>query len=657
MPTGFGLRRSSESDNVLSARAQFEAISSNLRELDAGVLTIGKNHEEFLDAQELASGNQASNAERERAARANARIQAYDVREVAYTRAQRHAMTMFDDIDLNRCNQGDVFKTIPEALRRAEVKLDFYRDRLDLVLPMIEDGFMVQDGQGTTMVNVHKLQLLTQQRSRKDKSLQQAVRLNMPMEEGQGRVAFLNADTSALAQQLALLALAPESTSMQSPEQRAEHFVELGQRRDQRITSVKSRGKTQTQDRRAALLEDQFRKADRKENASRHRTLLVWMACIMACESIHAMLRRWRAFKGKRSSLQDGFELVIVKGSAGKTIDPNTLKKLSDGQGSSFENCLFRKLRTEEKEARSKLGLSKWFLLLRVIRFCHRIKRKVVLDRSAAIIKDIIEASWRGAAMRYRIKRYHSTVVWLQNELRQALEFRDVLIRTVYIPATFEAETWVLGEVLGVPSDKLQMQVQQLMKSFSPQLSTSAARSSRKAEPMGHRKTGPRASVVAGLAQAPAPRGTVDGEALAGGDLVSARKSVLATGGGKAARGSILAAQRNQAPESHLTKMMKKYRLNDELREMVAKKLMRENVSRWWLKYTAHKAEKREFHNAMNFWLKEVIPLGKMGQDDWPPFPRDPVPVRPELNKVDKKIALQFVKAALKQTQVGVLLS
>eukprot|EP00913_Durusdinium_trenchii_P017820 g16745.t1 len=60
-------------------------------------------------------------------------------------RTQRLALRQFEEIDAGRLDPQSVFSRISGADKRVKVKLHYFRDRSDLVLPVIEDRYIMHD--------------------------------------------------------------------------------------------------------------------------------------------------------------------------------------------------------------------------------------------------------------------------------------------------------------------------------------------------------------------------------------------------------------------------------------------------------------------------------------------------------------------------------
>ena len=113
----------------------------DVEQISSRLAAVRRNHLQFL------SGEVPSQEEAEPAPVKikHARPAAMSAESHELTRSQRMAQRRFYDIDMGKLDAQSVFETVAAIPDRVTTKLNFFRDRLDLVLPAIEERFVVRD--------------------------------------------------------------------------------------------------------------------------------------------------------------------------------------------------------------------------------------------------------------------------------------------------------------------------------------------------------------------------------------------------------------------------------------------------------------------------------------------------------------------------------
>lgn len=640
------------------------------------------------------------------------------------SKAQQTAMKRFIDIDEGRADRNSVFRQIPNNSHRVMAKVEFYRERSDLVLPRIEDQFMKEDVQsGSPIVDICRLNMLESDRNSSKGSVIASARgprkrpmtqnwqrgcqtarafypsssssSHLPVAEygkssalvecglapiSERRHYLLTADlgkgeansmmgASTLSHVSSKLTLSP-SASLESLQRRAEYFAELGQIRDLHIEHVRDTAREQAKTWRHTVLDEIEKKASRKDVANRHRTLFTW---VMLAMGTRAMVRNWQSFltvyrQMKEAAEKEETSLVREGSRRIRFFDEDAhLAGIVDHLPIHCRKVVVRAVTKswsrEVSRKCSQHAFRNWCHVLRLVRFCVILLRRVRLNHYAEMIKHCIEACWRGYRIRASMKIYLQQVKLLQNGMRACVKLRRHIRTFIFLPMVWEAETYILGEIIGMPQLALEREIdvhraiwdprarmleaQSLSnrrfnwtsKEFVPGRRTKERIELRKFDIVGGR----RKSVK--LAK-PTPNLPPKGNE----SLQSNRRRVALQDIQKAG----LSAMQNRTPHP-MMKLIDKYRLPHDLRESVGKALLRESTERWYIKYQDYGHDLIAFRKTWHRWRLDVAALGPSNRHLWPPVPL--FPAYPcELMKVDQQTLRAKVTLYLKQTQAGQLL-
>jgi len=100
---------------------------------------------------------------------------------------------------------------------------------------------------------------------------------------------------------------------------------------------------------------------------------------------------------------------------------------------------------------------------------------------------------------------------------------------------------------------------------------------------------------------------------------------------------------------------MEQYRLEEEVKEKLVRKVWKQNHERWWNAYKVYKVALKEAVTDWHSWRLSVQAIGPKYRDLWPPVPV--MPGQPyEITKVDKKSLRQKVLKKLRRTTASKIL-
>merc|ERR1712203_251111 len=78
----------------------------------------------------------------------------------------------------------------------------------------------------------------------------------------------------------------------------------------------------------------------------------------------------------------------------------------------------------------------------------------------AEVIKNFIDATWRGYQVRASMKAFLHQVKVVQKAFRTSFKLRRFIRTYIYLPAVWEAETAILGGVVGIPKQALRLELE-----------------------------------------------------------------------------------------------------------------------------------------------------------------------------------------------------
>lgn len=263
------------------------------------------------------------------------------------------------------------------------------------------------------------------------------------------------------------------------------------------------------------------------------------------------------------------------------------------------------------------------------------------MNTCAEMIKDSVHTGWRGYRIRASMKDYLQKMKKLQSGMRNCIALRKHIREHILLPMVWEAETIILGEVVGMPHSVMEHELDVHRRAWDPKLRFIEARQMSHARYNWANKTGNTGRRKSDASDMPSAATAFPG----------AKKLCSRTSRG---RNSSLEKGPNRIAHPMMG-LINQYRLSKDLRREVVEATLRENLDRWFLKYREYKEEGIRFQKNWANWRLEVQALGLANRSMWPPCPIFPI-FPYELVKVDPKVLQARVKAALKRTAAGQLL-
>jgi hypothetical protein len=415
------------------------------------------------------------------------------------TKAQRRAISQFDDIDAGEASVTSVLEQIPDNNLRIMARIEFYRDRSDLVLPPIEENFLnIDKATGSQVVDVARLRSLPScnksgngGRPRALPSGNKSARQVFPRElvvcpqvpctaremyqeevqTSQPQSDYFSTTFPALSHVSSTHTLSP-SSSMESLHQRAARLYAQGQIRDRRIQIARDTAREQSTASRHELFDRLQQKSLRKTIAGRDKTLMTWMVLAMATDT---MARVWKSFVTLnaavketarieedalvRRGIQDISDMRLSQGRLGSLTEECT-RKLVPNSRRTLHRAISRRWHEDVEIRCRNHAYHHWCYALRVCRFIAILHRKIRLNNYAEIIKDLINSSWRGYRIRASMKCFMLKVRHLQIGMRSCVQLRSHIRNFVMLPMLWQIETTILGKLIGMPQSVLEQELE-----------------------------------------------------------------------------------------------------------------------------------------------------------------------------------------------------
>lgn len=669
-----------------ATRMKLDELLQDLDDCDANVALVSGRHRLFNPETRKTSPKPEEKATSERPRR-SARAMA--------SRALERAALQFDAVDEGKLERGTVFEEVPPGHQRLDVKLEFFRDRTEMVLPPIESKFMCRDRQsGCHIVDVMKLRaqqknpmaVLSCEASADDmprpqsnpprspfqrRSLPHSARQMGPRPCVNSRVLpALLSEGGRLEEQCSTLSKYPStktlsmstSASMESLLERAARLQECGKVRDLYAASVRNTERGMLSDRRLMQLDELQQKALRKTSATRQRLWGTWMAAALAMETF---IRLWKSFKmvyAVRNEvpglLADAKSSQPSSGNAGELLWKHALAKvnmpssLSPLSRKQLMRSFTERLSKEAYGERRSLAQKNCGKLVYATRFIGKLLLQLRMHRSAALIVHFIQASWRGYSTRSNVKYYMRHIRLIQRSFRFACRIREYVCQYIILPSLWQVETELLGKTIKLPKVALAnileaqtriLDVQQRI--VEVQQMSNWRRLFLMARPAQEGCPQEMASVHARCSNAEQMLQTAHQDIL---DSICRSRCCTVTSTGKAVPmpGAARQGLRTRATHPMMDKVDKR-RLPTELRQQVVRFIYRENRERFWVRYKHYKAEKLRFKQGWDNWRISATVLGPGQKAAWPPYP--PLPRYPyEITTLNMQQLRKTVHSLLK---------
>ncbi|CAK9033829.1 unnamed protein product [Durusdinium trenchii] len=562
-------------------------------------------------------------------------------------RTQRLALRQFEEIDAGRLDPQSVFSRISGADKRVKVKLHYFRDRSDLVLPVIEDRYIMHDPKRDCfLVDLSLLQSecssLSARTPRKHVSSTgrldeddmsfvpeadhvgashaQAVELSVEPSSHQAVSRFDSQRTR------------PSERSVQTAEQRALRLIRAARIRDERISICQHNVRNAELEWRLNHLQMSQQRDRRKQLASAQRILFSWVVVASATQFMQTELLKSRWLKAARS--HNFGDHYATRSRAHWQRAKNLVHKSVLESSKNMRD--FRKV-LHLRATRSKAAWQRWDHLMRIIKFITRLRVRFKFNRYADAIKQFIESSWRGMRFRSKVGVYLANVRVLQRAVRAAHRFRQNVKLYIFAPTLWELETQLLGQKLKahLPKDYTKQKVQQHRQAWDWEGRVRALQEMSKERKIKGVK-GPMDETRRQnmLAKAKARSGE---RRRRGGVRIGMynERHVIFSELGEAISGTAADRKQQQAWKV-ANNVLDHYRLDAETRKSVVKNSFHHALERWKIAHVAFKKEQKRLNVLWQQWRLEIQALGKMQKEHWP---KPPPYVEPptELFKVDTK--------------------
>lgn len=696
----FDHRRGSKrkgSKRPLPPAQQIEELGKGLDSLVQGVQSAGKSH---ADWNPLKTRNLE---ESQRKAKAAPKQTAKDKALVGKSRQQEKAMGLFEAIDVGHVVKNEVFSEIPNVQQRVATKTDYYRDRLALVIPQVEEGFMCKDMEwGQKIVDVGKV-------------MRNASRKSMIGVLGE---AMSSKHTDDLETTHHLMS----TNSTTSRWSQAEHA-----RRCLHAPKVK---RNQNLDWRISALLNQQAKQERKGNAERDRVLLTWMVLAAATDTMSIVWSTIKEAKDEQNvqdveefaqdeEVADEEEEAYDNFDSGAVLSPklknhqhttdfdnssspstpsgkdriSQVAMRTSARGTKQKNISTRQLEVimasmahheaaAQKAEYSEYLVKQWRVAEKVQRGRIRMLVPIQHNRYADMIKDFINQSWRGYEICRGVKRYLHNVHLIQRALTQSIVLKQ-LIRDCVLNATFwEIESTCLAELVGMPAEDLKAEIQyhfqqvgleQRIKEAQTMLNwrdriwrgevkfIEAQTFLQKAQSFYRSVTvknikpdSPSKNSPAKMQHAKSPKDRKDLPQRHGAEPPSEQR----WRGSKESsdeRPRDLKASRSDYNRHPMMDVINKYRVPAEERAKILETAYQDGITRWSFQNSRYKERMQFWKREWDQWLMDISALGRHNRELWPNPPVAPSSPS-ELLRCDKEWFRKEILYELKRSEAGKLL-
>jgi len=631
--------------------------SADVEQISLRLAAVRRNHLEFVPGER--PPEPAVEIVKEKKKRPKTRSETGEL-----TRSQRMAQTKFYDIDTGKLDAQSVFGRVTATAERVDTKLSFFRDRLELVLPAIEERFIVRDEK-------RDCEVLDLPRLHRGKQSARTPRKKAQMPRGGSTCHSQHPDsdpheshsdeqgdeeprrTLQHVMSVESVLTRPSEHSIETGEQRSLRILQAGRVRDERIHAAQQSVKNKEMEWRLRHLQCTQAKSLRKEKqqlAAAQRTIFVWMITAMVTQTLKSQLSKAQP---QRQEGSDSKGQQLATKSKAHWIRAKRIVNTSVIEKGNLQEVF------QERALRSKTAWQRWDNLLRATKFLARLKYRSKLTRSAVAMRQFLEGAWRGMRFRARVAAYLSNVRALQRAMRAAIKFRVQLRSFVYLPTLWEVETQLLGEKLmahlpkGYTKQRIETHRQTWDLEGRIRLLQDAAKERRIAG-LGRKgymteKRNPRSSKNA------VPRG---GRA----DLRRRRNAavratdrperlVVFSELGEAIPTSATERKQQQALMI-ANNVLDHYRLDLETRRNIVYQVFIQALARWKEHHRAYLSECKRLNKVWQHWRLEIQALGPQRKEHWPkppPFPQPPS----EMYTVDTKKLRSMLIAALAQSQLG----
>lgn len=385
-------------------------------------------------------------------------------------RAQRRVRKQFEEIDAGRLDPQSVFSKISGADQRVKLKLHYFRDRSDLVLPAIEDRFVTHDAKrDCLLLDLPLLQSQTpgslsartprKATPRKFKEIEVSLsRPNLDEMESPEISPEISLEPSSSHQASRFDSQRTRPGRIETAEQKSLRLMRAARIRDERILVAQHNVKYAELEWRLNHFEMCRRKNARKKLATTQRIVLSWLTLAFVTKMWQEALLRDRWQRAARShNFGDHYA------NRSKAHLQRAQKLVHKSMKESCRNMNDFRQVLQVRSTRSKAAWKRWDQIWLILKFISRLRVRIKFNRAADAIKQFIDSSWRGMHFRSKVGVYLANVRVLQRALRAAHRFRVNVKLCIYSPSLWELETQLLGEKLKahLPKDYIKQKINQ----------------------------------------------------------------------------------------------------------------------------------------------------------------------------------------------------
>lgn len=565
----------------------------------------------------------------------------------------RRVRKQFEEIDAGRLDPDKVFSTISGADNRVKLKLNYFRDRSDLVLPIIEDRYVTHDAQRDCFVlDLPLLQnnntgSLSARTPRKQGQIlvgkSEEDDLDSPCSRGLSLEPSRQIDSQTRPSERS-------SRSIETSEEKSLRLMRAARIRDERISIAQHNARCAEFEWRLNHFETCRRKDRRKQQASAQRILLSWLTLAYVSKQWQdAMLRdRWQ-----RAARSHNFGDHYANRSKAHWQRAKNLVHKSVSESRNMHD--FRRV-LQIRTTRSKAAWQRWDHLFVILKFLTRLMVRRKFNRAADAVKQFIESSWRGMHFRSKVGVYLTNVRLLQRSIRAAHRFRINCKLYIYAPYLWELETQLLGEKLKahLPKNYTKQKIQQHRQAWDFDGRVRALQEMMKERqlkglkgPMSEKK---RQTLVVKAKAKPERERRRRGATRIG--MYNERQVIFTDLGEAVHAGAGMPDRKQQQAWNVANHVLDHYRLDLESRRNVVRLSYQQALDRWKNSHHAWQKQQHRLNILWQQWRLEIQALGKAQQEHWPPPPPHIEPPA-ELFKVDTKKMTSLIIAGLAQTALG----
>eukprot|EP00746_Dinoflagellata_sp_MGD_P073582 gnl/MRDRNA2_/MRDRNA2_29836_c0_seq1.p1 gnl/MRDRNA2_/MRDRNA2_29836_c0~~gnl/MRDRNA2_/MRDRNA2_29836_c0_seq1.p1 ORF type:complete len:750 (-),score=118.74 gnl/MRDRNA2_/MRDRNA2_29836_c0_seq1:197-2446(-) len=371
-------------------------------------------------------------------------------------------------------------------------------------------------------------------------------------------------------------------------------------------------------------------------------------------------------FKSPRASrLKKLATAMMVQNDEKKSTKISSVLDLVSRQYKESRQLLYKKQLTKS-----------WWHILRVCKAYALFRKPLRLNAQAEIMKRFINDSYRGYTFRRDIKKFLAQIRFLQRGMRSSIIFAHLVRKSVIVPAIWEQETRILGEVMGLSADSInELIAHQMEHVFEVERHKGEIKKlndnrhllwrgninqddlKKMIEQDQKRKQGRRGS----KSRLKSKFGGLGVRTKGAGSTPPASPGNTPPGSPRTSKSQdVKKPSQNDKKGKFGTKnsmgeVINTYRLPEERKTELVRQVWKENQERWWKAYQQYKALCKESVIEWHAWFLSARAIGTEHQDIWPPMPL--IPGFPhEMARVDRNYVRSRVQKLLRQSSAGVLL-